>query len=315
MKLKSSILSLSAAALLFSACEPRDQKITRPDNRVGANGSPAAQTDGKAENYKYIATLAERQVEAIELFRALTDAQFVTEKNVHIEDTEVNGAKLKKVSFQADLSSGKWKIKKTTVLLADVSFDENGKLKKIVAQAVSSQPSKESVIDTERQLDISLSNSMKNISIENAGNDSWNVNLVSRDDINLKIGKSTMLNILKFSFSATAPDSNIFAIKNIEMTHMRSGTLVGDFALKSDDAKTTMTVETKTGEKCSTVSGVLQLSSLETKKNKDGSQASLYERTLTYDSSGVTVKAGKDDLSLSTAECENRLSVDLRKLL
>ncbi len=314
MKLKFSIVSILAAGVLFSSCEPRDNKITRPDTRVNPTGGPAGATDGKADNYKYIAMLADRQVEAIELFRAITDEQFAAAKNMILEDVEVDGIKLKKISTKSNLKSEKFETTRDSNLLVQLVTDENGKLQQILAKESQAQLSFEKVVKLSNKTDISVKNKLKNLVIANLGNDSWHVSLTSSDEINLKIGKSLMMNVLKFTFSPVDAALDTFNVKNVEMIHMRSGALVGDFSMKSD-AATTMVVAAKTAEKCTSVSGVLHLNSIETKKNKDNSLSPLYDRTLTYTDSTVLIKAGKDDFPLPAAECENRLSVDLGKLL
>ena len=315
MKLKFSILSILAAGVLFSSCEPRDTKITRPDTRVNPTGGPAGSpTDGKADNYKYIAVLADRQVEAIELFRAVTDEQFAAAKNITLEDVEIEGSKYKKISAKSTLKSEKLETTRDTALLAQLVVDENGKLQQIVAKESQAQLTFEKAVKLANNTDISVKNKLKSLVMTNLGNDSWRVSLTSSDEINLKIGKSIMMNVLKFTFTPTDAVADTFNVKDVEMVHMRSGALVGDFSMKSD-AATTMVVAAKTAEKCTSVSGVLHLNSFETKKNKDNSLSPLYDRTLAYENSDVVVTAGKDKFPLPAAECENRLSVDLGKLL
>jgi hypothetical protein len=309
-----SILSILAAGVLFSSCEPRDSKITRPDTRVNPTGGPAGQTDGKADNYKYMAVLADRQVEAIELFRAVTDEQFAAAKKILLEDVEVDGIKYKKISAKvSNLKSEKLETTRDSALLVQLVVDANGKLQQIVAKESQAQLTYEKAVKLAGNTDISVKNKLKSLVIANLGNESWHVSLTSSDEINLKIGKSIMMNVLKFVFTPDAI-SEVFSIRNVEMVHMRSGALVGDFSLKSD-AATTMAVTMKTAEQCSSVSGVLHLNSFETKKNKDNSLSPLYDRTLTYNNSDVVIQAGKDTIPLKATECENRLSVDLGKLL
>lgn len=315
MKLKFSILSILAAGLLFSSCEPRDNKITRPDTRANPNSGPTGQTDGKADNYKFMAVLADRQVEILELFRAVTDEQFAAAKNIVVEEIEVDGQKLKKISAKVlNLKSEKFENTRDAALLVQLIVDADGKLQQIVAKESQAQLTYEKAVKLANNTDVSVKNKLKSLVVSNLGNDSWQASLTSSDEVNLKIGKSVMMNVLKFSFTATDAALDTFTIKDVEMVHMRSGTLVGDFSLKSD-AATTMVVSIKTADKCSSVSGVLHLNSFETKKSKDNSLAPLYDRTLTYNTSEVVVNAGKDTFSLPVAECENRLSVDLGKLL
>lgn len=313
MKLKFSILLLSAAGILFSSCEPRDSKITRPDNRVGATGAPGAgvQANGERDNYKYIALLADRQVEVVELFRVLTDAQYATEKKIAIEDIEVVGVKLKKISIKTELKSAHHEAVRDVVLQVSVTNDENGQIKKIVANEIKEKLSFEKVVKVDAKSDLSLKNRSKRIVIEKAEDGSWNASIELQEQINVKAGKTLMMNAVKFNFAAIDANQDVFKVSNVKMNHERAGVDASDFEMVSD-ANTTMTIELRTADKCASISGVLDLDSTIKKKDNSGP---VYERTLTYDKSSVQMKSGKDIYALPALDCESRLPVDLRKIL
>lgn len=307
MKLKFSILSISALALLIIACEPRDGKLSRVDTRANANGAPAGT---QADNYKYIGILADRQVEVIELFRALTDEAYAKGKEIVVEDVEIKGVKVKKVTAKLDLKNDKYETTRKLIMQANLSSDANGKLQSIDAKEVETELSFEKVL--KRGVgDISLNNKLKRIFIQRAENfDSWNAKVEQLDQVNVKAGKSMMLNTIEFSFAAIDGNQDVFKITDVRMTHLRSGLQIGDFSLRSKET-TTMTVEMRTADKCSSISGILHLVSLELNKEK----LPTYERILTYDKSEVIMKAGNDTFTLTAPDCESRLTVDLRKIL
>jgi hypothetical protein len=320
MKLKFSILSIFAAGVLFSSCEPRDTKITRPDTRVNPNGGPSTpgvQINGERDNYKYIAMIADRQVEAIELLRAVTDAQFAQAKNIVIEEGPeiAAGVKTKKVSTKVVLKDAKQNESTRDVALSVVvTADENGQVKKIEASEIKEKLSFEKAVKvdvkTAAKIDLSLKNKSKRIRIEKADDASWNVSVELQEQINVKTGKTLMLNAVKFNFAAVDANQDVFKISNVKMNHERYGVDASDFEMVSD-ANTTMTVELRTADKCVTVSGVLDLDSTIRKKDNSGP---VYERTLTYDQSSVSVKSGKDSYTLPALDCDARPSVDLRKI-
>lgn len=309
MKLKLSILSLSVLAVLTTACEPRDQKITRPDTRVnGQQGGGTFQADGKQDNYRYIAMLAERQVEAIELFRAITDAEYATAKNVVTKDIEIDGMKFKKVSLKSVLKNDRYETTRDLVLAVKLTTDEQGQLQAISAQEIKSQLSFEKVLKVDTKTDVSIKNKEKRILIQAAADQSWNVAIQQQDEINVKSGKTLMTNAVRFNFVAVNGNAEVFKIQNVQMNHSRYGVQYGDFNMQSDES--TMTVEVSTAQQCTSISGVLHLNSIEMKNDKP-----LYDRTLTYNQSAIDIKAGHLTIPVPAAACEERLSVDLRKVL
>lgn len=300
MKLKSSVFSLLAAVVLLSSCEPRDQKITRPDTRANPNGGPAAQSNGEKENYKYVALLAERQVEAIELFRAVIDADFVNAQNIAVREVAPNR---KEISFKNETAQAK----RDLVLVVDLSFDENKQLNRIIAQAEVQMPFEKS-----NKAEISLQTKRKKIEMVRSADGVWLVELAQMDQINVKAGKSTMSNLLKFQFASVEGNPDLFKIQSIELQHVRdNGGPGSSFDMKSNE-QTDLTIEMKAGEKCTNISGVLGLNSVEIKKDKSGP---LYQRKLTYKNSNLIIEAGKDLIDLPAAVCEERLPVDISKIL
>jgi hypothetical protein len=313
MKLKYSILSLFSAAVLFSSCEPRDNKITRPDNRVGANNAPGTQANGEKDNYKYIALLAERQVEAVELFRVLTDEKYVEARSasVKVEDTEVDGAKLKRVVIKSDLKNEKHQSVRDLELTVTLTKDENGQLQKIKAVHAAGKLPFEKTVKLTSKTDLSLKNISKTIVIEKTEDGSWKAIASLLEEINVKAGKTFMINEVNFKFTAVDGNQDVFKVSEVTMRHSRWGLDFSNFEMVSD-AGTTMEIQTRTLDKCSSISGVLELDSTILKKDQSGP---VYERTLTYSADEVTIKSGNTSPKLPILECEVRPTVDLGKIL
>ncbi|MBC7421285.1 MAG: hypothetical protein H7328_11205 [Bdellovibrio sp.] len=299
--MKSALLLSPFLAISFLvACAPKDSKIERPDPRVGTAGGLSV--NSQYDSNKHLMVLLDRQVEAIQLFKAVIDADYAKEKGFVFEDLTVNKLTVKKLK----LDSKKFK---------DGMLDQISNLSVIVEvvrnedQSVKSVSLKEADLVEEKVIfggnDIVLKNKRKEIMIIKAeAANTYDVTLKLVDELNSKPGKSISLNDAQFQFSLNGNEAFIISAT---LQHNRYGVQTGDMAMQTASS----TVSVRLDGACVSVNGVMKLESLVINA-KTGKPA--YVRTATYNDSSVVLNAGKDTLSSAANACESRPVVDLKKL-
>lgn len=298
-------MTVSALIILFiCSCAPKDQKIVRPDTRVNPTGT-SSPTEAKADNYKYLAVLLDRQSEVLQLYKILTNAEYAVHNSYKVEDFEFNFVKFKKISAQVNSLSSQIAVKSNVSLLAQVTSDEKGNLQQILITENKEVPSTESATKEDKS-NIVLKNNSKKILIEKSKTDqSFNVTVDQNDELNAKAGKSFQLNTLKFNFSENA---DVYKINSVEVKHNRYGVQTMDFSMKSAEGSD---LQIQLTDQCVSLTGQLVLNSIEVDKVKN---APLYVRKLNYKDSSLILVAGNDTYDLKAASCAERPVVDISRL-
>ncbi len=297
MRVSNLFSALISMTFLFSACNPRDNKVVKPGT-TGTTVNGASLPDPKYENYKYVTVLAERQVEILEIYKALSDESFRLNRGMKTTADEI-------VTENINLSG----VTRKMSLLSKLTYDRDGKLQKITLSQNNEHASSEKVVGSKT---IEIQNDMKNIMIESNSNGSFDVTYVSLDRLMYgSAPESTMVERLKFNFTADATLEQ-FVIHSVEVHHLR-----GPLSGSNTDLKTSATeglnliIKIPSAEKCATIDGVLKLESIEMNKDRT---APAYTNVLSYTKSGVGVEAGKKFI-FPALDCDIRPTVDLTKLL
>ncbi len=294
------LLSVLSTSILLSACSPRDNKVTKPGSpTVNAAGLPAV--DPKFENYKYVAVLVERQIEVLEIFKALSNETFSVSRGITLAPG--------KIVTNANNQSG---VTRVISLDSEVTKDEAGNVTKIVLTQNNAETSFENAVSGERKIE--LKNESKNISIikNSAGN--FDVVYKSVNNLNsVSTGQAYMIETLKFNFSVVDAGFENFKIHATELSHVRIGSAVNANTAMKSSGDLDLNIEMKNAEKCSSITGAFKLDAIETKTAKDGKIAPLYSNVFTYTATEVKIVAGKA-LSLPMLPCDVRPTVDLSKL-
>ncbi len=296
--------------LLFS-CAPKDQKLNRPI--VPAKDGPNATVsfaDSKADNYRHLAVLVERQSEVIQLFKVLTDSDYAAKKMFKVEDVEINSVHYKNISAQIENFSPLNSITNRVSLRAIVLFDENKNIQTFVISEILENLSFQSIVKIQDKSDLILKNKTKKIIIDKSlTDDSYNASYYSIDEANIKAGKTLLLNSFKFNFSKVKDvETDSYKINFLEeINHSRYGVQTADFLMQATQINLISTIN----DKCVSLSGHLALSSKELDKTGNNP---LYTRDLTFNDSSLILKAGLDTYNLKGAPCSERPVVDLTRL-
>lgn len=284
---------------LLSACGAKDTFIPRAGDRATSFGGQA--TNGQFESNKHLMLLIDRQVEAIFLFKAVTDPDFATKNNIKVEDILVNKETLKKLtSGQQKFKDGPQEQTSQFSLLASIE-QESDALTAVTITANSEELTQEKVVVS--GTDLVLKSKLKEITIVQTDEANiYDATIKMIDEINVKSGKSIALNESKFKFSLIGNEAKILTIELLQ--HNRYGIQNGDMAMKSSASSVVIQFA-----ECASVSGTLNLESLS--RNAKGPT---YVRTAAYNDSSVSLVAGKDTLVAAANACAARPIVDLKKL-
>lgn len=331
-----SIQFVSIACLLSVisvGCAPKDTKM-KPT--AGANSSGSGNTVVGAfttieinnESNKHLVVLMERAVEAIDIFKATTEANFRSD-SVQIEEVEIDQQKMKKIVISKELNQEESISKVQNSYLVQSIVNEKNEVIKIVVKNTSKPIGQlsavefqtESVVKNNAAADsIKLNNFFTEMTIskvpaEGQGSETneFQVQYIKSDYANTFNLKQYVLDTkLAFSFKVLDANLSSFQLSKFDVNHYRSGLAqTTNLEMTGDSNDLILTFNAQ----CASLNGKLSLSSKAQKEQtKDSNKKGpLFKKDLVYTDSSVTIP-GKYPLNFPASRCESRPLVDLSRM-
>jgi hypothetical protein len=335
--LSSKSIQLFTSACLLSvvsfSCAPKDTKM-KPT--AGANSGGSGNTVVGAftkneinnESNKHLVVFMERAVEAIYIFKAVTEPDFKSE-NIQIEDIDLDQQKLKKISFSKDLKQTDTTSRtKNSYLVQSILNDKNEVIKLVIKN--SSRPTGElSSVEFETESVVKNSSAAESIVLNNffteiiiskksvegqdLGASEFQVQYVKSDYAKtFNLNQYVLDSKLAFNFKILNPNLNSFQLSKFDVNHYRSGLAqTTNLEMTGDSKDLILTFNAQ----CASMNGKLSLSSKAQKEQtKDSNKKGpLFKKDLVYSDSSVTIP-GKFPLNFPASSCENRPLVDLSRM-
>lgn len=320
-------LFLTISLVSLMACQPQDKALRSSSNAGDSSKTtgPAAAGNSREDSNKQMLLLMDRTAEATKLLqitlRVLNGEDLASEGGLQVLQISPLEGKadphisVGHIQWNQMIEDESIKAVSSQKIQFHIERDPEGLIEKINFTALEDQLRVESVQKKTSKGSVTLKNAHQSIRVVKVGENLFQVNIKTLDEVNQVSGKSFAASEVSFDAAVVMnssggdlkPAFSQWSLQNLKLKQSRVGASTDDFDLESLGSQINLELEGS----CYAMQGAFRLNSLA--KKSDGKPQ--YYRDVNLGPLKVQISAGPNKTEASSLGCQKSLFVDVSKLM